>query len=115
MANSGSIATELWRSSALAFPILVLIAAYAYALVWFYKNGVTNPQVQRFFASTSPGAVLSVINSGGVYLIVLAGAAQFADNARDFGYALASATMGLALGWVLGIIISPAGKDEATE
>jgi len=65
MPSGESIAPGFWR---LAGPILILIVAYAVALVLFYKNGVKNPQVQRFFASTSPGAVLSVIDSGGVYL-----------------------------------------------
>jgi hypothetical protein len=115
MTSGASAAHEFGRSLLYAGPILCLMLVYYIALVVFYKHGAQNRQVQRFFNSTSPGAVLSVINSGGVYLIVLAVSAQFASSALDFGYAVASATVGLALGWIVGIVISPASKDEASE
>ena len=48
-------------------------------------------------------------------MIVLAASAQFAATASDFAYNVAAATFGLAMGWVVGIVISPGSKDEASE
>jgi len=50
-----------------------------------------------------------------VYLIVLAASAQYAATTVDFAYNVAAATFGLAMGWVLGIVISPGSKEEAGE
>jgi len=44
-----------------------------------------------------------------------AASAQFAATASDFAYNVAAATFGLAMGWVVGIVISPGSKDEASE
>jgi hypothetical protein len=96
-------------------PILLLIIGYVIVLIAAYRFGAPTVYAKAFFKSSTPAAILAVINSGGVYLIVLAISAQFANNPLDFAYSVASATFGLALGWVLGIIISPSSTDEASE
>ena len=96
-------------------PILVLIVGYAVVLAAAYRFGAPTAYAKAFLKSSTPAAILAVVNAGGVYLIVLAISAQFAGNPLDFAYSVASATFGLALGWVLGIVISPSTKDEASE
>ncbi len=96
-------------------PTLLLILVYAVVLTAAYRFGAPTAYAKAFFKSSTPAAILSVVNAGGVYLIVLAISAQFAGNPLDFAYCVASATFGLALGWVLGIVISPSSKDEASE
>jgi hypothetical protein len=107
--------TELWSVLFYVGPILVLITIYALALAWFYRFGGSNKYVEKFLGGIDPPVMLAITNSGGVYLIVLAVSAQFAQDRQDFGYAVAAATAGLALGWIVGIIISPASTDEAAE
>jgi len=99
----------------LLFPSLILIVAYAVTLGVLYRRAATTGFSKAFFKASTPGAILTIINSGGVYLIVLAISAQYATNAMEFAYNVSAATFGLAMGWVLGIIISPSTKDEQSE
>jgi hypothetical protein len=96
-------------------PTVISIAVYA-ALLWLaYKYGANTTVAREFNKSTTPGAILTIVNSGGVYLIVLVASAQAADTVAAFAYNVAAATFGLAMGWVVGIVISPGSKDEASE
>ncbi len=96
-------------------PTVISIVVYA-GLLWLaYKYGANSTVAREFNKSTTPGAILTIVNSGGVYLIVLAASAQYANDVADFAYNVAAATFGLAMGWIVGIIISPGSKDEASE
>ena len=99
----------------LLLPIVILLIVYAALLALAYKYAANTAYARAFFKASTPGAILTVINSGGVYLIVLAASAQYSANAQQFAFNVAAATLGLALGWVLGIIISPSTKDEQSE
>ena len=96
-------------------PTLILIVAYVIVIILAYRFGAPTEYGKAFLKSSTPAAILAAVNAGGVYLIVLAISAQFSGSPQDFSYSVASATFGLALGWVLGIIISPGSKDEASE
>ena len=96
-------------------PTVISIVVYA-ALLWLaYKYGANSTVAREFNKSTTPGAILTIVNSGGVYLIVLVASAQYAETVADFANNVAAATFGLAMGWVLGIVISPGSQDEASE
>jgi hypothetical protein len=96
-------------------PIVISVLVYA-AILWLaYTYGAHTGFAREFNKNSTPGAILTIVNSGGVYLIVLAASAQYATGVVDFAYNVASATFGLAMGWVLGIVISPGSKDEASE
>jgi hypothetical protein len=84
-------------------------------LALVYKNASKTLYAKAFFKASTPGAILMGINSGGVYLIVLAISAQYSGSGKEFALNVAAATLGLALGWVLGVIISPSSKDEQSE
>jgi hypothetical protein len=101
--------------SSLLGPALGVIAAYFVLLAIAYRMGSGTAFAKAFLKSSTPPAVAAVVLFVGLYLIVLTISAQLATNSGDFAYSVASATFGLALGWVLGIIISPSSKDEATE
>jgi hypothetical protein len=96
-------------------PALLLIVVYAAVLALLYKYAANSAFSKEFNKSSTPEAILSIVNSGGVYLIVLAISAQYATNAIEFAYNVAAATFGLAMGWVLGIVISPSSTDEQSE
>jgi hypothetical protein len=96
-------------------PIVISIVIYAAVLWLAYTYGADTGFARQFNKATTPGAILTIVNSGGVYLIVLAASAQFASDTISFSYNVAAATFGLAMGWVLGIVISPGSKDEASE
>lgn len=96
-------------------PALLLIAVYAAVLALAYKYAANTAFSKAFNKASTPGAILAIVNSGGVYLIVLAISAQYASDKMDFAYCVAAATFGLAMGWVLGIVISPSSKDEQSE
>jgi hypothetical protein len=96
-------------------PIVISVLIYA-AILWAaYTYGANTGFAREFNKNSTPGAILTIVNSGGVYLIVLAASAQYATGVNDFAYNVAAATFGLAMGWVLGIVISPGSKDEASE
>lgn len=101
--------------SSLLGPALGVLAAYFLLLAIAYRLGSGTTFAKQFLKSSSPPAIAAVVLFVGVYLIVLIISAQIAYDQRDFAYSVASATFGLALGWVLGIIISPSSKDEASE
>ena len=101
--------------SSLLGPALGIIAAYFVLLAIAYRFGSGTVFAKDFLKSSTPPAVAAVLLFIAVYLIVLTISAQVASNRSDFAYSVASATFGLALGWVLGIIISPSSKDEASE
>ena len=96
-------------------PIVVSVVIYAFALWLAYKYGANTAVAREFNKNSTPAAILAIVNSGGVYLIVLAASAQYAYDVVDFAYNVAAATFGLAMGWILGIMISPGSKDEASE
>ena len=96
-------------------PTVISILVYAVILWLLYRFGANTTFALEFNKNSTPGAILTIVNSGGVYLIVLAASAQFAATASDFAYNVAAATFGLAMGWVVGIVISPGSKDEASE
>ena len=96
-------------------PTVISILVYAVILWLLYKFGANTTFAREFNKNSTPGAILTIVNSGGVYLIVLAASAQFAATASNFAYNVAAATFGLAMGWVVGIVISPGSKDEASE
>ena len=96
-------------------PIVISVLIYA-AILWIaYKYGANTTFAREFNKNSTPGAILTIVNSGGVYLIVLAASAQYAATTVDFAYNVAAATFGLAMGWALGIVISPGSKEEASE
>ncbi len=101
--------------SALLGPALGVIAAYFLLLAIAYFLGAKTAFAKAFFKASTPPAIAAVVLFVGLYLIVLTISAQIASDSWDFAYSVASATFGLALGWVLGIVISPSSKDEATE
>ena len=101
--------------SSLLGPALGVIAAYFVLLAIAYRLGSGTAFAKAFLKSSTPPAVAAVLLFIAVYLIVLTISAQVATNSGDFAYSVASATFGLALGWVLGIVISPSSKDEASE
>jgi len=96
-------------------PVLGVIAGYFVLLAVAYRLGSGTAFAKAFLKSSTPPAVAAVLLFIAVYLIALTISAQVASDKRDFAYSVAAATVGLALGWVLGIIISPSSKDEATE
>jgi len=96
-------------------PTVISIVTYALILWLAYRYGASTGFAREFNKNSTPGAILTIVNSGGVYLIVLAASAQYAATTVDFAYNVAAATFGLAMGWVLGIVISPGSKDEASE
>ncbi len=100
---------------ALLGPALGVIAAYFVLLAIAYRLGSGTAFAKAFLKSSTPPAVAAVLLFIAVYLIVLTISAQVATSSGDFAYSVASATFGLALGWVLGIVISPSSKDEASE
>jgi hypothetical protein len=100
---------------ALLGPALGVIAAYFALLAIAYRLGAGTAFAKAFLKSSTPPAVAAVVLFVGLYLIVLTISAQLASDNWDFAYSAAAATFGLALGWVLGIVISPSSKDEASE
>jgi hypothetical protein len=96
-------------------PIVISVSIYVVILWLAYKYGASTGFAREFNRNSTPGAILTIANSGGIYLIVLAASAQYATGVGDFAYNVAAATFGLAMGWVLGIVISPGSKDEASE
>ena len=96
-------------------PVVLLLAAYGVVLALLYKLAANTALSKEFNKSSTPGAILSIANSGGVYLIVLAISAQYSVDAVGFAYNVAAATFGLAMGWVVGIVISPSSTDEQSE
>jgi len=101
--------------SSLLGPALGVIGAYFLLLAIAYRLGSGTAFAKAFFESSTPPAIAAVLLFIAVYLIVLTISAQIASDPWDFAYSVASATFGLALGWVLGIVISPSSKDEASE
>jgi len=101
--------------SSLLVPALSIIGAYFVLLAIAYRLGSGTAFAKAFLKSSTPPAVAAVLLFIAVYLIVLTISAQVASDKGDFAYSVASATFGLALGWVLGIVISPSSKDEAAE
>ncbi len=96
-------------------PTVISILIYAFILLLAYKYGANTTFAREFNKNSTPGAILTIVNSGGVYLIVLAASAQYASTTVDFAYNVSAATFGLAMGWVLGIVISPGSEEEASE
>jgi hypothetical protein len=96
-------------------PTLGLIVVYFIVLGAAYYLGSKTAFARAFFKTSTPPAIAAVVLFIGLYLIVVTISAQFATDAREFAYSVAAATFGLTLGWVLGIIISPGSKDEASE
>ncbi len=96
-------------------PALLLIGVYTAVLALAYKYAAHTAFYREFKKASTPGAILTIVNAGGVYLIVLAISAQYASDKIGFAYSVAAATFGLAMGWVLGIVISPSSKDEQSE
>ncbi len=96
-------------------PVVLLLAAYGVVLALLYKRAANTAFAKEFNKSSTPEAVLSILNSGGVYLIVLAISAQYSTDAIQFAYNVGAATFGLAMGWVVGIVISPSSTDEQSE
>ena len=96
-------------------PALGIIAAYFVLLAIAYRLGSGTVFAKDFLKTSTPPAIAAVLLFIAVYLIVLTISAQVASSKSDFAYSVASATFGLALGWVLGIVISPSSKDEASE
>jgi hypothetical protein len=101
--------------SSLLAPALGVLAAYLVLLAIAYRVGAGTAFAKAFLKASTPPAITAGLMFGGLYLIVLTISAQIATSNHDFAYSVASATFGVALGWVLGIIISPSGKDEASE
>lgn len=101
--------------SSLLGPALGVLATYLVLLAIAYRLGSGTAFAKAFLKASTPPAITAGLMFGGLYLIVLTISAQIATTSRDFAYSVASATFGVALGWVLGIIISPSGKDEASE
>jgi len=95
--------------------ILGLIFVYFIVLGAAYYLGAKTAFAKAFFKTSTPPAIAAVVLFIGLYLIVVTISAQFAADASQFAYSVAAATFGLAFGWVLGIIISPSSKDEASE
>jgi hypothetical protein len=96
-------------------PTLGLILVYFIVLGGAYYFGARTAFAKAFFKTSSPPAIAAVVLFVGLYLIVVTISAQFARSAATFAANVASATFGLTLGWVLGIVISPSSKDEASE
>jgi hypothetical protein len=96
-------------------PIVISIVIYSLILGLLYKYGANTAFAREFNKNSTPAAIFAIVNSGGVYLIVLAASAQYAKSVIDFAYNVAAATFGLAMGWVLGIVTSPGSMDEASE
>lgn len=96
-------------------PTLGVIVIYFLALAIAYRLGAGTRFAQAFLKSSTPPAIAAVVLFVGLYLIVLTISGQIASDRWDFAYSVASATFGLAIGWVLGIVISPSTKDEASE
>ena len=96
-------------------PTLGLIVVYFIILGGAYYFGSRTAFAKAFFKSSSPPAIAAVVLFVGLYLIVVTISAQFASDAQEFAYSVAAATFGLTLGWVMGIVISPSSKDEASE
>lgn len=96
-------------------PTLGLILVYFIVLGGAYYFGARTAFAKAFFKTSSPPAIAAVVLFVGLYLIVVTISAQFATSAGAFAANVACATFGLTLGWVLGIVISPSGQDEASE
>lgn len=101
--------------SSLLGPTLGVLAAYVVLLAIAYFLGGKTAFAKAFLKSSTPPAIAAALMFGGLCLIVFTISAQIATSSQAFAYSVASATFGVALGWVLGIIISPSGKDEASE
>jgi hypothetical protein len=96
-------------------PMLTMLVVYFVILGVAYNLGSKTAFAKAFFKTSSPSAVGAIMLFVALYLIAITISAQFATDARQFAYSVASATFGLGLGWVLGIVISPSSKDEASE
>lgn len=101
--------------SSMLGPTLGLLLVYFIVLGAAYYLGSKTAFAKQFLKSSNPPAIVAVVWFVGLYLITVTISAQFASDAKEFAYSVAAGTFGLTLGWVLGIIISPSGKDEATE
>ena len=101
--------------SSMLGPTLGLILVYFIVLGAAYYLGSKTAVAKAFFKSSTPPAIAAVVLFIGLFLVVVTISAEFATDAMQFAYSVAAATFGLALGWVLGIVISPSSKDEATE
>ncbi len=108
MANAASVSSMLG-------PTLGLLLVYFIVMGAAYYLGSKTAFAKAFLKTSNPPAIIAVVAFIGLYLIMVTISAQFASDAREFAYSVAAGTFGLALGWVLGIVISPSGKDEATE
>jgi hypothetical protein len=102
-------------SIAFIAPTLTSIAVYGAVLGIVYYRFKDTAIARELLKSSTPTSALTVVNSGGLYLVVLVAAGQYAGNITDFAYNLAAATCGLAVGTIAGIIISPSSKDESSE
>jgi hypothetical protein len=96
-------------------PTLTSIAVYGAVLGIVYYKFKDTAIARELMKSSTPTSALTVVNSGGLYLVVLVAAGQYANDITDFAYNLAAATCGLAVGTIAGIIISPSSKDESSE
>lgn len=96
-------------------PTLTSIAVYGAVLGLVYYKFKDTAIARELLKSSTPTSTLTIVNSGGLYLVVLVAAGQYAGNIADFAYNLAAATCGLAVGTIAGIIISPSTKDESSE
>ena len=65
-------------------PILLLIVVYAALVALVYRYASETVYAKAFFKASTPGGILMGVNSGGVYLIVLAISAQYSANGKDF-------------------------------
>jgi len=101
--------------SSLLGPALGVLAAYVAVLAIAYFLGSRTAFAKAFLKASTPPAIAAAMLFGGLCLIMLTISAQIASSSRDFAYSVASGVFGVALGWVLGIVISPSGKDEASE
>jgi hypothetical protein len=104
-------------SGAPLFIVSTLIAIGGYALVLgvLYHKFADTALVRELARSSTPTSALTVVNSGGLFLVILIAAGAYADSLADFAYNLAAATCGMAFGTVLGIVISPTSADESSE
>lgn len=108
MSNSASIFSTLG-------PLLGVILVYFIVIRVFFLTGGRNGFVVAFLRSSTPTGVVGVVLFIAVYLESLVLCVQFSVDAREFAYNAASATFGMAVGWVLGMVLSPHTEAEATQ
>jgi hypothetical protein len=101
--------------SSLLGPALGVLAAYVLLLAIAYFLGARTAFARAFLRASTPPAIAAGLMFGALFLIVLTISAQIATSNRDFAYCIASATFGVSLGWVLGVVISPSSTAEASE